>query len=95
MAAFLALFLVSIVAAVALACAINFFLRLGPWRSLGYALIGVGMFLIFCMTGVWEGANRHDWGPLAPVFALMLFGGWACIKFGKHALKWWRSKKDE
>lgn len=93
MALFFAILCMSLVAATGIACGINFFLCVGPWRSLGYALFTVSIFLIFGATGMWDGAMRHDWGILAPVFALMLLGGWACLKFGHRIWLWWQSKK--
>lgn len=83
----------SLVAATGIACGINYFLRLGPWRSLGYALFAVAIFFIFCASGVWADAAKHDWGLLAPVFALMLLGGFICLRFGQRIWNFWRSNK--
>lgn len=87
--------MVSLVAAIALSCAINYFLRLGPWHSLGFAMLAVGIFLLFSMSGLWDQTERHNWGALTPVFALMLLGGFACIKFGKKAWEFWQRKVRE
>ncbi len=92
MAAFFALFLVCAVAAVGIACAINYFLQIGPWVALGYALLGVAAFLLFFASGLWDGATRHDWGPLTPVFAIFLIGGFLSIKFGKYLWDWWKKR---
>lgn len=93
MAAFFSLFCMCLVAATGIACGINFFLRIGPWRSLGYALFAVSVFLVFCASGMWQNASRHEWGILAPVFALMLLGGWASLRFGQKIWLWWQEKK--
>ena len=92
MAAFFALFAVCLVAACALACAINYFLQTGPWRALGYGLLAVAIFLIFLASGLWDGASNYDWGPLTPVFAIMLAAGFLSIKFGKRIWLWWKEK---
>lgn len=88
------LLLVCLVASCAIGAAINYFLQTGPWRAWGYGLIAVGAFLFFFATGLWEGASRHDWGPLAPVFALFLIGGFLCVKFGKRAWDWWQKRNN-
>ncbi len=93
MSAFFALLCMCLVSATAIACGINFFLRIGPWRSLGYALFAVSVFLIFCASGLWADASRHAWGVLAPVFALMLLGGWTSLKFGARTWTWLREKR--
>ena len=95
MIAFFGVFLVAIVAVCATACAINYFFRLGPWPSLGIAMIAVSAFLLFCVSGLWADAHRHDWGALTPVFALMLLGGFLCIKFGKKIWAWWQRKIND
>lgn len=94
MAAFLVLFLVFLIASCALACAINYFLQIGPWRAWGYGLLAVAVFLIFFASGLWAGASHYDWGPLTPVFAIMLIAGFLSLKFGKRLWLWWKEKQN-
>lgn len=89
----LALFLVSLVAAIGLACAIQYFFIPGPWRSLGYAMFAVALFLAFWASGLWQDASRHDWGFLTPVFAFMGIGGWLSLKFGKKIWDYWQNRR--
>lgn len=93
MAEFFVFLLMSLVGAIGFACAINFFLRLGPWRSFGYGLFAVAVCLVFFISGLWENGSRHAWGPLTPVFAIILLGGWVSLKFGKRIWEWLREKK--
>lgn len=83
MAEFIGVFFMGLAGALALGCAINYFLQTGLSKALGYGLFTVAIFLLFCMSGLWDGASRHAWGPLAPVFALMLIGGWFSLKYGR------------
>ena len=62
-------------------CAINFFWRLGPKRSFAYGGFFVGVFLLFWASGLWEGASRHSWGVLAPIFALIMALVWLCARY--------------
>lgn len=91
MVAFTSVFLVVIVSAIGIAYGLNYFLRLGPWRSLGYAMLAIAAFLIFCASGLWENATAHEWGWLAPIFAIILIAGWAFIEIGR--LIWGRKRK--
>lgn len=95
MAEFFALFFVFIVAAVGIACAINYFLDCGPWRALGFGFFGVSIFMIFAASGMWVSASRHDWGRLTPIFAFMLIGGWVFLKFGKKIWLWQEKRKKD
>lgn len=72
MFAFLALFFVSLAAMIGIACAINYFWRIGAWKSLAGGVFTVAIFLIFWASGLWEGASRHSWGPLTPLFFLII-----------------------
>lgn len=87
------IFLMSLVAVIGMAGAINYFLRSGPWRSLGYSFFAVAIFMLFCASGIWEGAPKQDWGWLTPVFALMLVGGWVCLKFGQKIWVWFQKRR--
>lgn len=95
MPVFLVLLLVSLVIAIGLACAINFFFQPGPWRAFGYGLFITAIFLIFCASGLWDGASKYAWGPLTPVFVIMLMGGWASIRFGKKGWEWLKRKRQK
>lgn len=90
--AFLALVCVCLVAIFAITCAIIYFLQIGFFRALGYALIAMGAFLVFLASGLWDGASNHSWGPLAFAFAFMLVGGFLCLKFGNKAWLWWKKR---
>lgn len=68
-------------ALVAAACAINFFWQLGYKRAFILSGLFIGVFLIFWLSGLWEGASRHSWGVLAPAFALILCSSWLVIHF--------------
>lgn len=92
MAGFFAVLLVCLVAAIGIACAINYFLACGPWRALGFGLFGVAIFMLFAASGMWVNAAPHDWGKLAPVFAFMLIGGWFCLKYGARLWTWWKQR---
>lgn len=92
MVGFTAVFFVVLVAAIGIAYGLNFFLRLGPWRSLGYAMLAIAAFLIFCASGLWEDATTHEWGWLAPIFATILISGWALIQIGHFLWRRWKNK---
>lgn len=92
MIAFTTVFFVILVAAIAIAFGLNYFLRIGPWCALGYALLAIAAFLIFCASGLWEDATAHEWGWLAPIFAAILVGGWVCIQIGRIAWGWWKNR---
>lgn len=84
-----------LVAAIAIAFGLNFFLKTGPWRAFGYSLFAICIFLFFAASGMWADAARHDWGVLTPVFALMLVGGFVFLKFGKRIWLFWQKKEQE
>lgn len=67
--------------AIACACAINFFWQSGMRRAFAMSGVLVCVFILFWASGVWEGASRHSWGVLAPLFALLLGAVWLAAKF--------------
>lgn len=69
------------------ACAINFFWQIGYKKAFFWAAFFVIMFLLFWVSGVWEGASRHSWGVLAPLFAFMLCLAWLAVKFGPQFIE--------
>lgn len=93
MAVFTALFLICLTGALGLAAAINFFLQTGFSRAFGYGLIAIAVFMLFAVSGLWEHSSRHDWGRLAPMFALMLCAAFVSIKFGRSIWSWWLKRK--
>lgn len=90
---FLALFLICLAGAIGAAFALNYYFQLGLARSLGLSLFAIAIIIIFAATGAAQGGSRHDWGILAPLFALLLICGWLALKFGACALAWWLNKK--
>lgn len=87
------LFLIALVGVIALASAIQYFLRPGPWTALGYASLGVFIFMLFAVTGLWADGNKYDWGPLTAIFAIMLLGAFIAVKCGRYIWKRWHDRK--
>ena len=81
MAGLLAVLMMAVVGMVAAAFAINFFWQLGYRQAFTLATLFIGVFLLFWASGLWEGASRHSWGVLAPLFALFLCSLWLIIHF--------------
>lgn len=84
MVGFLAVLVMSAVAVLGLAAAINFFGQTG-WRpALGWGAFLVGCFLFFWVLGLWEGASLHAWGVLGFAFLLILAGGWVLLRVARR-----------
>lgn len=81
MAGLFGVLMMAFAAVIAAACAINFFWQTGCKRAFTLAGIFIGVFLLFWLSGLWEGASRHSWGVLAPLFALFLCAIWLLIHF--------------
>lgn len=92
MAEFIALLFMGIVAVLAGAFAINYFWKIGPASSIGYAAFFVVMVIVFGLSGIWIGASRHSWGVLAPLFAVMLGAAWLFVKFAPNIWNFLKKK---
>lgn len=94
MVGFLAVLLMSAVAVLGLAAAINFFGQTGRRPALGWAAFLVGCFLFFWVLGLWEGASLHAWGVLGFAFILILAGGWVLLRVARHIRQTRRERRD-
>lgn len=94
MVGFLAVLLMSAVAVLGLAAAINFFGQTGRRPALGWGAFLVGCFLFFWVLGLWEGASLHAWGVLAFAFLLILAGGWVLLRVARRIRQARRERRD-
>lgn len=93
MAETFALFCISIAAIIGMACAIHYFWQCGPLKALGYAAFVVFVFLIFWASGLWVDASRHSWGPLTPVFAIIIVVSALAVGIALRLLTYYANKK--
>lgn len=92
---FLGIFFLALAACAGVASAINFFWQTGLAKAFGHAAFVTGIFLLFWGLGPWEGASRHSWGKLAPLFALMLVLGWAGVYLATRLFVSWLKKRGQ
>lgn len=76
----------------ALACAVNFFWQTGFARALEPAALLTGAILIFWLSGLWDGASRHSWGVLWPVFLLFLALAWGGLRLACRLVRRMRGR---